>query len=350
MTCFRVIALPASEGDCLVISYGSNGPEHHIVIDGGRKSAAGHLRSYLDEQGIDRLELLVVSHVDADHIEGILEFLEEASDTQIDDIWFNGYRHLSPCLSAMGPVQGERLTALLAARRWNVALDGASICLPASGVPRSMPPLAGGMQLTLLSPSIGKLVAMQDVWEAECAKAGLTPGVDAVEEPVPPGLQPQGPSDLESLADMVTPLDKAPANGSSIAFLAEFGGKRALFGADAHADVLIAALDAMTPAGPVDLDLLKVAHHGSHANTSRALLERLNCSNFLVSTSGARFKHPDPAAIARLVLAGGETPMLHFNYDQPRTRFWHTRARQTGEPDYQCLFPDAIGRLTIELC
>jgi glyoxylase-like metal-dependent hydrolase (beta-lactamase superfamily II) len=37
----------------------------------------------------------VVSHIDADHIGGVIELLEDtALGVSFGDIWFNGYRHL----------------------------------------------------------------------------------------------------------------------------------------------------------------------------------------------------------------------------------------------------------------
>lgn len=348
MTRFDVVALPASEGDCLILSYG---PEHalsHIVIDAGRKATAAKLSAYVVEKQILRIELLIVTHVDADHIEGMLEFLGDNPDLEIGDIWFNGYRHLTPGLDAMGPVQGEKLTALIETRPWNVAFGHGPVRVHDDGTPRVMPALAGGMRLTILSPDSEKLFAMKDVWEEDCRKAGLAPSVPETPEPVPDGLQPQGTADIADMAEMLTHDDRAPANGSSIAMIAEYGRKTVLLGADAHPDIMCASLAKLAGSEPVQIDLFKVAHHGSHANTTSNLMKLVECSHFLISTSGARFKHPDPAAIARLIM-GSQSAKLFFNYRQPKTEFWETRLRRAGEPDYSCHFPDADGQMIVKL-
>lgn len=338
MSEFQIAALPAQEGDCLVISYGADSADHHIVIDAGRKGTAPRLAQYLADGGITALELLVVTHVDADHIEGMLDFLEEHPDLPIGDIWFNGYRHLLEALDPMGAPQGERLTDLIRDRPWNEAAGGRAIRLDDDDRPHAMPQLTGGMDLTVLSPSRTKLARMEPVWVSECAKAGIIVGEEVVPEPVPAGLVPMG-GDLFALADTVTQLDSAPANGTSIALLAEFAGKRVLLGADAHGDLLCASLRQLSPNPRYPVNLLKAPHHGSQANVTQDLVAALDCSNFLVSTSGARFKHPDQVAIARMITGSPRPAKLYFNYDQPKTRYWIDRGRTLGEPEFACTVP-----------
>lgn len=350
MKIYDVAALPAAEGDCLVISYGETGALGHIVIDGGRKAAAARLGAYLRERGIVRLELLVVTHVDADHIEGILDFLDDNPDLVIDDIWFNGYRHLLPGLTPMGPVQGEKLTTRLLARRWNRAFDGGAIKIADDGAPLVLPELDGGMAITILSPSGPKLAQMEPVWVRELEKVGLVPNLVPTEpEAVVPGLQPMGAETIVDLAEMHTSLDGAEANGTSIAFLASYGDKTVLFGADAHADVLTPSLARYGNGAPVMLDLFKVPHHGSQANVTTALMDRVACSHFLVSTSGARFRHPDAAAIARLIVGSDGPARLSFNYAQPKTTYWRDRVAKAGDPAYSCDFAEDDAPIVISL-
>ena len=104
--------------------------------------------------------------------------------------------------------------------------------------------LPGGATATVLSPTPKKLAELLPVWEEVVEKAGLRPDVKATEDDevalVAPGLL--GGVSLEDLAALHTDDDAAEANGSSIAFVFEFEGVRVLFGADAHADALVAGL------------------------------------------------------------------------------------------------------------
>ena len=346
---FDLAALPAAEGDCIVISYGRAGDVRHIVIDGGRKATAAKLKKYLQDKEIKRLELLVVTHVDADHIEGILDFLDDHPDLVIDDIWFNGWRHLLADLEGMGPVQGEVLTEKLLTRNWNLAFNSGPVRVADNGAPLSLTLPDDGMKITILSPDKAKLKKMHGVWQREVEKHGLAPMIAATPDDVPVGLEPMGAQDLEDIAEQITKTDTAEANGASIAFLAEYEGKRVLFGADAHPGILINSLAQVEEGAPVRLDLFKVPHHGSQSNMTNALMAGVQCSHFLVSTSGARFKHPDPVAVARMIVGSHDAAQLAFNYAQHKTLFWRDRPRRTGEPGYECIFADADEPLLISL-
>jgi beta-lactamase superfamily II metal-dependent hydrolase len=344
--------LPAREGDCLWITYGEPGDPRHVLVDGGRKATAKAVRAKLEAlpRGSRRLELLVISHIDRDHIEGVLELLERGlKGVEIGDVWFNGYQHLlAGRLDPEGAAQAEALSAaLLAGRRpWNKAFSEGAVCIE-EGRPVTRE-IAGGMRLTVLSPTPEKLAALLPTWEKECAKAGLIPGGAAREDV--PGLETFGLIDVEALAAARFVDDTAPANGASIVLLAEFGGRRVLLGADAHATVLETSLRALAGPGKVRLDAFKVPHHGSAHNLSKAVLDLIDCPRYLLSTNGDYFNHPDRGAIARLVRHGGKAPTLVFNYRSPQTEAWDD-ATLLQAYQYSVLYPnaDANGNMVVEL-
>jgi beta-lactamase superfamily II metal-dependent hydrolase len=75
--------------------------------------------------------------------------------------------------------------------------------------------------------------------------------------------------------------------------IAEYEGKRVLLGADAHVDRLLASLKKLAKGKKrVAIDAFKIPHHGSERNLSKELLEAVDCPLYLISTSGAYFKHP----------------------------------------------------------
>jgi hypothetical protein len=211
--------------------------------------------------------------------------------------------------------------------------DG-SVGLPAFSLP-------GGARVVLLSPSGPKLKRMRTKWEDTVTEAGLVAGAgtsghnkaprptptDAPQEPIPITLQ-----RLEQLA-AERERDGSAANGSSIAFVLEFGGKRLLLGADAHADVLaknLARYAAMVDEERPRIDLFKLPHHGSGANLSNELVAAIDCRRFLLSSNGDNYDHPDDTAIARALL-GAPGPVTFFcNYDSPRTQPWVERGRPVG--------------------
>jgi len=350
---FEVTMLPASEGDSLLIRYGDPAAPRRVLIDAGRKATFKRLLEFLPE-GERHLELFVISHVDRDHIEGALEILgQRQAAFTFDDIWFNAYRHLDwqPESEEFGAVQGEKLTKLIVDNGlpWNVAFGRGPVRL--DGDRPVVRKLDGGMEITLLSPDAAKLLALEPQWEDECRRAGLDPAKAVPEEDSPTedptwehGVESFG-GPLEDLADQRTSEDGAAPNGSSIAFLAEYDGKTVFFGADAHPSLLVRSLNQLGRPLPVECALIKLPHHGSQANTTRALLDRLVSERFFVSTNGTYFDHPDDVAIARVLTSPTVgTKTLYFNYDQDQTRPWRETAWQRAKYRYECVYPEAVGR------
>src|SRR4030042_6362446 len=125
---FRIEVLPAFHGDCILSQYGNPDAPRRILIDGGPIGAYKGLCAPPDDlpPGKRRFELLVVTHVDGDHIEGAVRLLaERTQEFHFDDVWFNGWKHLDDRKGILGPVQGEFLSALIertvGAGRWNKA-------------------------------------------------------------------------------------------------------------------------------------------------------------------------------------------------------------------------------------
>jgi beta-lactamase superfamily II metal-dependent hydrolase len=327
---FSVEMLQANEGDCLLLHYGAPATPKHSLIDAGRKATWPALKAKLEAivaRG-EELELLVITHIDRDHIEGVLELVSDPLVRRFRDIWFNGFHHLKYTpLEGFGGVQGEKLTDSLIAQKlpWNRHRQWSSgpVALAQADAPVTVT-LDSGLRLTVLSPNREQLLALRDEWQAACLDAGIVAGAAEQARREVEGLERFGAVNVDALADAVFKEDGARPNGSSIALLAEFDSKRILLGADAHPTQLVTALDAL--GGPQALDAFKLPHHGSRANLSKSLLDKVKCPIYLVSTSGSYFKHPDREAIARVVKYGGAGASLVFNYESDHNRVWKSAA------------------------
>ena len=336
---FEIEMLPAREGDCLWIRYGDAKNPKQILIDGGRKATGKELLKRLKQLPPAKrtFELLIVSHIDRDHIEGVLELLKDRT-LKFKDVWFNAYFHLLD-LESFGPEQGERLSDTLIENKlpWNVKFKGKAVCLRGERLTKVK--LDGGMTLTLLSPDQDQLIKLEPKWRKECEEAGLVLRKKSVRTEVP-GIESFGPINIDTLALSDFEPDSAEPNGSSIAVLLEFQKKRALLAADAHPARLIASIKTLKKnAKPLKLDAFKIAHHGSEKNVSRELLELVDCRRFLISTSGSYFKHPKAAAIARIVKFGGQNPTLYFNYRNSLTKVWNSDTFKKNY-GYEVIFPE----------
>jgi beta-lactamase superfamily II metal-dependent hydrolase len=355
--------LPVEHGDSLLVTYGDPAAPHHVLIDGGpyfiyqdgtfveRKALLQRVERLATAGG--QLELLVVTHIDADHIEGIVKLLGGRSGRpRIRDVWFNSWRHLAPQPDdLLGPIHGEMLSALIQHRDlpWNAAFDGGPVAAPTEDPPPAVA-LSGGLRLTLLSPTPAELAALCEPWEELLRKEGLDP--DAPEQALerlkhhrlrPDDYLGERRPDVEQLADKPFKSDTSPANGSSIAFIAEYDGRRCLFAGDAHPHVLEASIQRLLAANAdhrLRLDAFKVPHHGSSRNLSVSLLERIECRHYLLSSSGNYYGHPHLEAVARIIAHGGEQPVLHFNYRSEKSAVWDDAVLQT-DYGYTTRYPDA---------
>mgnify|MGYP000874455668 CR=1 FL=1 len=335
----RVEMLPALHGDCLLVEYGDSARSRRLLIDGGPIATYPHLEARLNAlpAGDRRFELVVISHVDCDHVEGIVRLLaNQPLPIRVIDLWFNGWRHLVAGGHLLGGQQGEFLSALIVRRfeqgQWNGAFAGQAVVVPEQG-PLPEQTLAGGLRLTLLSPTPTTLDTMRDAWQADLG-AAIAPGdLDAAwrrlaqRKAYLPGQGLLGTTpELDTLLERQLKVDRAAANGSSIAFLAEFAGKSCLFLADAYHQVIgesIKRLLRQRGQTLLRVDAVKLAHHGSAGNISDELLALIDCPRFLISTNGSRFRHPDAEAMQRIIARSlHQPPTLCFNYDSQTTRPW----------------------------
>lgn len=337
----RLEMLPARHGDALWLEYGHLHSPHRVLIDGGPRSR--HLRETLAGRLIanDHLDLLVVTHIDADHISGILDILEDPTvPLSPRDVWFNAWQHLPT--DQLGARQGEALSAAIRRRRlsWNRDFDEKAVVIPDEDDLPSIE-LPDGLVLTVLSPNRRGLADLRPVWKREVEKAGLIPGKAAEQYVAQPDLLGDAPFDPAELAEVPYEEDRSEANGASIAMLAEFEEKALLLTGDAQGGTLVAGLGRLVRQRGVDrirLDALKLPHHGSQYNLSPDVLELVDCERYLFSTNGDIFGHPDPVAVSRIVVAGDDLT-LEFNYRTASTERWDS-SRMRRRFGYRTVYPE----------
>jgi beta-lactamase superfamily II metal-dependent hydrolase len=389
LTCF-----PALNGDCLLVTYDSH-PEKHILIDCGypdtyNKYLKPELLNIAAKHG--RIERLILTHIDSDHILGALHFFRDNHKKfiEIGDTWHNTYRHLpvpdrlntkqagnsatspDPYLVLTnillrgyrmhGPLTGTSISATQASTigahllkggyNWNGDFQGKA----ASTDHRQEVHIDESAKIRLLSPDVNKLRQLRLHWEKELAHAGIEISDkegrrfdDAFEvmlswekeqkfsmERAIAGRTPG----IEDLASTDFREDNTTTNGSSIAFILQIGEKKLLFLADAHPGLIKSALDASGEELPIQFQLIKVAHHGSSGNTSPFLLQNIDAPVYLFSTNGQRTGHPDKVAIARIIHRPTNfTRQLYFNYRTPNSEYFD-RADWQGRYHYSIHYLD----------
>jgi len=338
--------LPAQHGDCLWIEYGDPDKSRRILVDCGLRATYRELAARLRDRPEITFELLVLTHIDADHILGAIPLLQEVGPERFGDVWFNGWKHLPLPADVLGALHGEIFSALLSKRgfAWNQAWQGNAVVLPEDGaLPRI--DLPGGLRLTLLSPTRERLAGLRTTWEDELEnlEPGDTEGALAALEDMPRFQRDALGSariDVEALSEARFDPDDSAPNGSSIVLLAEHGGKSILLGADAFSPVLEASIRRLlkeTGRNKLRLDACKIPHHGARRNNGPGFLSLLDCENFLVSTDGSHgYHHPHRETIARILTRRGAR--LHFNYSSAENQIWDDPDLQR-DWDFEALYP-----------
>jgi beta-lactamase superfamily II metal-dependent hydrolase len=341
-TFFDIEMLPAGHGDALWIEYGKGKDCRRWLVDCGTRQTSTHLMRRVEQvpERDRELELFVMSHIDSDHIGGALPFLRAVKQgLRFRDLWFNGWRHIS---SQLGARQGEMFSTAIEDLDlpWNEWRESEAIVVDGGALPVCT--LPGGMKLTLLSPGPEQLRRLAPGWTRELKRYGLEPGSRVDYSRFLKGT-PSSSTDVDQLADTPFNSDAAAANGSSIAFLAEFGPVSVLFGADAYAPILVASIKRMLADRGLQrlpVNAFKLPHHGSQNNLSSELLRLIDCPNYLFSSNGDYFYHPDRQAVARVIKAGGQQPVLHFNYKSRYNEVW-SRPDLQEKYGYTTQYPEA---------
>lgn len=311
--------LPAYDGDCLLLMLPQPaGPARHILIDGGPGRTHRRLTQEIQRLQANKqvIDLLIVTHIDDDHIGGILKLFEDPAfdTTLLKHVWFNSgavlARQLGELYAASREVplypqedtqisitQGNTLEQYLQrVTGWNKTL-----------IHTSTTPLHwDDLKITVLSPDYQSLENLHKHW----------PAAPTVATPVSSSATDFTRSIEELNALPECSEDQAVCNGSSIAILLETSTDKLLFLGDAHPSVVAASLRRLgySAAKPLDATFVKVAHHGSRYNTSTELLSLWRCQHYAISTNGLKHGLPNKECLAKLIGHSAPGVTLCFNY------------------------------------
>lgn len=374
---FKLKMYPARNGDAFLIHASGS----HILIDAGYASTF-HDYILTDLRRLasagDPLDLLVCTHIDKDHIGGLLELISSNGPQgartiiEIKEVWHNSLRSLpsspgapnslsdcqlleaiqrrgfllppapGPAINPISAKQGSSLARLLQQQGylWNAG-DGTT-CVTSARPPQVLP---NDVQVQLIGPPLARLQELRSWWLAQMRKACYRGGaaVDAlvedayemlcasIREPKPATVKTISAGGSKRLVDLYVP-DASPTNASSIATIIDAGGKRLLFLGDAWAQDVIAELKLVRGSDALQVfDAIKVSHHGSIHNTSVDLLSLIDAPVFLVSSNGSAHNHPDFEVLAEIVDRPATFERtIYFNYETPASTRLRVHTSRSG--------------------
>lgn len=310
----RIRVLKANVGDSIIISYGKEN-NIHILIDGGTghecfKSLKDFMKKIQEKE--QKIKLVVLTHIDNDHINGILQIMkEEGFKTQkiVENMFFNYGKLLNDQLKVsskeiicipnqdtkIGYKEGMELEVLL-----NKSEIRHNWCIKEGDTYQ-----IEGAKMTILSPDIDTLKRFQTHWEREDEK---TTKASANQE---------GYEAIEVLSEKRFEGKNSLANQSSIAFIFDYENYRLLLLGDATARKLEQALQKLgySETNKLKVDCCKISHHASSNNTSNELIKMLDCNNYIISTCMTGNKRPSKECLSRIITNTEGKVVFHSNYE-----------------------------------
>lgn len=372
MSFFTLEAVPARYGDCLLLHYGTEADPRLILIDGGPRDVWGpFLKPRLEAIRKTRkkpfeIDLLMVSHIDDDHVLGITDFTKEwvAAHTSgqkwpypVRQFWHNSFERVSNSKD-VGAVTAS-VTASANAQSIadiDLDLDDDEEEAQRKAALKVLASVPNGKKLRDDITTLGK-AQVTNVGFDGLVRPGVAGRVPAkfgpdltfhIVGPLPDQLE-----DLQKMFAQKLPMGPDPAlaaftdtsvpNLSSIVVLARFGGKTMLLTGDARGDYVLEGLEKegqIESGGRLHVDVLKLPHHGSDRNIEDIFFKRITADHYVASADGT-FINPDRSTLEMIIDSRGkeERFTIHLTYpvaaiDAQRRREWDSeRESETRRRD-----------------
>jgi glyoxylase-like metal-dependent hydrolase (beta-lactamase superfamily II) len=350
----------ARKGDCLILHYGSKDDPGLILIDGGPSRVyKPHLKPRLAQireargLGSDEtllVDLMMVSHIDDDHINGILELTKELVEAKasqqslplkVRSFWHNSFDDIigntpTELLAAVtasfgaASLSGEPDTEDLAPEVARILVsveqgfrlrdDVRNLQLPinpqfggklviADKEGESID-LGKGLKVTLAGPMKAELIALQKDHDDFLKKSK---------------------EERKTKAALASFTDTSVPNLSSLVLLAEVGKKSMLLTGDARGDKILEGLELvglLKKAGKMHTNILKMPHHGSDRNMDPIFFQRITADHYVFSGDGEH-GNPERETLQMLSDESGDRKFtIHLTYpideiDVAREKDWN---------------------------
>jgi hypothetical protein len=242
---------------------------------------------------------MVLSHIDNDHIIGLLDLLEEIKTerekgenelVKIEKIWHNSFKDLFGLSIEPKNLLGNIFTIQNTVQNKNITQ---SLIMKGFQQGTDLTKLSDLLEIPL-NPDFEKIIVINDKIKSvhlnDITLHLLGPtkkNVDKLQKEWNDWYKKKNTASTAS--GILSILDKSVPNLASITFLAEINNKKILFTGDGigHDIVDILSKNAMLDSnGKLFVDILKVPHHGSDRNSSPEFFKTVNAKYYIISANG----------------------------------------------------------------
>lgn len=323
------------------------------------------IKSFVERDLQKHINVLIVTHIDSDHTQGVIEMLQQTGDLMIDTILYNCYqyerndepqvqetelqklqfnnllgelpRQFIPENGKIDAKQASLLTFLIVRNpQWYAAWRKDSL---KSCDALFLDPNHKWGKIIILSPTAETLEGLKKEFrkqylnlfkekiknlstDVQCTYFEL---VGRIGQLIVNTYTPQSIASTykkvnlqtfeEAMKTEMVLRDLSIANQASLAYIWEKNGYRILMLGDANPEIVTDSIIAQYGNDSMSFDAVKVSHHGSKHSTSKRLMEHISCNIFLI-TGGNNTDRPSLEAIAKICgysNSDGATKYFFFN-------------------------------------
>lgn len=335
-------------GDCNVIRLIDGDNQYSIMVDCG--SFTTPVKDYVTNVLNKHINILIATHIDDDHIVGLIKMLKEIPDLTIDNIWYNSYKRENAgepvelteqqkkvlnWIKHELPVEFDAINY----RREISAPQGKTLARTILENPDwkrvwKTDYITDEIQDFLLPNGLGKIVflspnndALQAIdalfkdafnkyfmqeWNESIENSEelaelllrLVEAYKAQSEAKPISATTNFDLAYVKKQALTETADDSETNCASIAFMLECGDHKIAMLGDAYSNVVEEQLKDKykTAPFPIKCDAIKIAHHGSNGNSSQTLLDKIIAPLYFIP-GGKGDKYPAWGTFGRIVLS-----------------------------------------------
>lgn len=314
---FNLRCFKAGKGDSFLLTWQTD-QQHRLLIDSGIEGTYRFIWPLVRDFG--KNDYVLITHVDYDHIGGLYKWLtdEQQPFSRETSLYINTPQLLiTPDPSDQVAIKhGINLEELLNKRE--IPTKPLYLEEDSDNILH-----LDGLELQILSPSKEVVVKLMKEWNASEIYQQYLERKLGVDDKVSSHTDKKWRSKEAILEKPPVPhkWDKDLLNSSSIAFILSFKGMSLLFMGDANPDLVADELSSLgySKDNRLSLKMLKISHHGSQHNTTKRLLEMIECSEYLISTdSSGPYYHPSRETLVLISEYGRsseeESIIIYSNY------------------------------------